>query len=292
MASLWSRIFGLRMLRGLNRYQILGRIAQGGMSVVHRARDQETGHTVALKILKPHSMEVAERLQRAYHKSEGEIAMSLKHESVVRTFDCGIDGKRYYIAMEYVDGPDLKSLLTARDPIVTENRMSILMKMGAGLAYIHDQNLLHRDFCPKNVLLTSKGEPKIIDFGLCIPKRRKKRWKWDRSGTPSYMAPEQIRGQSVDQRADIYAFGLSMYELLAGKRPFRESPTREGKMQPHLNVLPPPPSHFDPVVTDSLDHICLRALAKNRDQRYLYMSELLAELRDAAAELEGKDRLK
>ena len=288
MAGFWSKVFGASANKGVARYQIMGPIASGGMSVVYRAKDRETGDMVALKIIKQGAMEVSDRIQRAYHKSEGEIAASLRHESVVRTFDHGFEGKRYYLAMEYVDGSDLKSLINMRDPMVTNNRMGLIMKMGSGLAYIHDQNLLHRDFCPKNVLLTSSGEPKIIDFGLCIPRRRKKRWKWDRSGTPSYMAPEQVRGQPVDERADIYAFGLTMYEVLAGKRAFKESPTREGKMQPHLNVLPPPPSQFDTTVTPALDAICIKAVAKQREQRHVSMNELLAELRDAAGELQGQ----
>ena len=289
MPSILSKLFGLHRSTGLSRYEIIDQIARGGMSVVHRARDRETGGVVALKILREDSMEAAERLTKAYHKTEGEIAVSLRHDNVVRTFDFGWDKKRYYIAMEYVDGPDLKYLLTTHDPVVREHRLGIILQMASGLGYIHEQNLLHRDFCPKNILLGSNCMPKIIDLGLCIPRKRKRRWKWDRSGTPSYMAPEQVRGQPVDARADIYSFGLSMYEILAGKRAFRESRTREGKMQPHLNVLPPPPSQIDPTISPDLDKICMRTVAKNRDQRYQTMLELLAALRSAAAELQGKD---
>ena len=289
MASFLNRLMGFGAPKGLKRYEIADQIARGGFSVVYRAKDKETGQIVAVKILNTDAMDVAERLQKAYHKWEGEIAMQLKHENVVRTYDYGMDRSQHYIVMEYVDGPHLKYLITTQDELWRSNRLSIVMAMGSGLVYIHDKSLVHRDFCPKNVLMTSTGSPKIIDFGLCIPRKRKKRWKWDRSGTPSYMAPEQIRGQPVDIRGDIYAFGVSMYEVLVGKRPFKESATREGKMQPHLNTDPAPPSSHDATLTPEMDKICLRAMAKNRDARYQTMDHLLSDLRSAAETLKGKE---
>ncbi len=287
MASFFSKLLGGSS--GLKRYELIDQIARGGFSTVYRAKDRETGKIVAVKILNLDAMEVAERLQKAYHKWEGEIALMLKHPNIVETYEFGFDKNQHYIAMEYVDGPHLKYLVTTQDSLWRENRLHIILQMGAGLAYIHDKELIHRDFCPKNVLMKSDGTPKIIDFGLCIPRRRKKRWKWDRSGTPSYMAPEQIRGQSVDVRGDIYAFGVSMYEVLVGKRPFRESPTREGKMQPHLNIDPPPPSMHDPTLTPEVDKVCLRAMEKNRDRRYQTMDQLLSEFRAAIETLRGKE---
>ncbi len=287
MASFFSKLFGGKS--GLSRYELIDQIARGGFSVVHRAKDKETGKIVAVKILNIDAMEVAERLQKAYHKWEGEIAQGLKHHNIVETFDYGFDKNQHYIAMEYVDGPHLKYLITTQDPIWRDNRIQIVLQMGAGLTHIHEHNLIHRDFCPKNILVKSDGTPKLIDFGLCIPRKRKKRWKWDRSGTPSYMAPEQIRGQAMDSRGDIYAFGVSMYEVLVGKRPFRESSTREGKMQPHLNIDPAPPSTHDPSICPEVDKVCLRAMAKNRDQRYQTMDQLLSEFRTAVATMKGQE---
>ena len=289
MASFLRKLFGLGGSKGLSRYEIIDQIARGGFAVVHRAKDKETGKIVALKVLNVDAMPVAERLQKAYHKWEGEIAMQLRHENIVSTYAQGVDRNQHYLVMEYVDGPHLKYLITTQDPLWKDNRLSIVTKMGVGLAYIHDVGLVHRDFCPKNVLIASDGTPKIIDFGLTIPKKRKKRWKWDRSGTPSYMAPEQIRGQAIDVRGDIYAFGVSMYEVLVGKRPFKESATREGKMQPHLNIDPAPPSMHDPAITPEIDKVCLRAMAKNRDQRYQTVDHLISEFRTAADALKGKE---
>lgn len=289
MPDILSKAFHFLQPKGIKRYEILEGIAVGGMSVVHRARDKVIGQTVALKIIKPEAMEVAERLEKAHHKSEGEIAISLRHENVIATLDCGTDHGQNYIVMEYVDGPALAHLIKVQDPFVRKHRLHILMMLGSGLAYIHDRGLLHRDFSPKNVLITSQGVAKIIDFGLCIPRKRKRQWKWDRSGTPSYMAPEQIRGKPVDARADIYGFGVMIYEVLAGHRPFRESHSRERKMQFHLNVTPPPPSYADATITPALDQICLKAMAKDADQRHQTVQEVLNDLRHAAQELKGRE---
>jgi len=288
MASLWSKLTTLGRAKGLRRYRVLEPVSEGGFAQVYRAEDRLTNEVVALKVLKPTALKSARRLQRKFHRSEGEIAMSFQHENIVRTFDSALNDKSGYLAMEYIEGPNLRDVIFECEPLPRRRRLELITAMGAGLAYIHDQNYLHRDFCPKNILVNSQGVPKIIDFGLCIPIDRKLRWKWDRSGTPSYMAPEQVRGQSVDVRADIYAFGVSMFEVLALRRPFGEGASMEGRMQFHLNFRPTPPSDCDAQIPPALDDICLKAMAKDCQQRQKTMNEVMSQLRAAAACLQGQ----
>ena len=264
---------------GHGKYQVEEEIARGGMSHVFRARGRESGRVVAVKFITPAFVEVAETLERIFRKgSEGEIAASLRHENVVHTLEYGRKGKQYFIIMEYIGGPNLKQLIDLKDDRWHLRRYRILLQIGRGLTYIHQNNLVHRDFCPKNVLLNEEGSAKVIDFGLALPATFKTKWQWDRSGTPSYMAPEQVRGRQVDKRTDIYAFGVSAYEVLTGRRPFPESRSRLGKMQPHLNLEPPAPRQHDRTIPVPLEHLVLRAMKKKPSERYQTMQDLMRDL--------------
>lgn len=284
MASFLPRVFGLGP-KGLDKYELERVIARGGMSAVWKAHSKTDGDIVAVKLLNPDSVELADRLAQTFGKSEGQIALSLKHPNVVVTYEFGKSGNQYFIVMEYVDGPNLMEMITRHDPRWMSNRMKLIMQIGRGLSYIHSHGLVHRDFCPKNVLIDPSLQAKIIDFGLSIPKSRRQRWRWDRSGTPSYMAPEQVRGQEVDVRTDIYAFGISMFELLTGRKPFRPGRTRYGKMQPHLNVMPAAPSQHDAKIPSELDDIVIKACEKRREQRYQTVDALLRDLQAVVEKL-------
>lgn len=277
-----ASFFGGR--KGLRKYDLDWEIASGGMSVVYRGHlKEDDSQVVAVKLITPEFSAIADRLEAIFEKgSEGEVAASLNHRNVVKTYEYGRSGKQYYIVMEYIDGPNLKQMIDTGDAHWSDNRFRIVMGIGQGLRYIHQNRLVHRDFCPKNVLMGTDNVPKIIDFGLAIPVGLRKEWKWDRSGTASYMAPEQVRGQRVDVRTDIYAFGVTAYETLTGKRPFREGRTRFGKMQPHLNVDPIPPREVDPDIPIPLNHIIMRAMEKNKSKRYQTMDNLMKELQIVA----------
>jgi len=284
MGSFLTKLFAPR---GLNRYEIVREVARGGMSVVYEAMDKIEESRVAVKLLKPESYEVARRLAESFGTEEGEVALSMRHPNVIHTLSYGKKGRQYFIAMEFVDGPNLAEVIVRNPQYLEGRRIDMIRQMAIGLTYIHAHGLVHRDFCPKNVLLHPNGQAKIIDFGLSIPKTRKSDWKWDRSGTPSYMAPEQVRGQSVDIRTDVYAFGVSMFEILTGKKPFRTGRTRYGKMQPHLNVAPQTPSDYDESIPPELDKIVLKALEKERYRRYQSMDELMVDLQKVVDTLPG-----
>lgn len=266
-----SRFFGGRDRYG--NYEIIDPISEGGFSHVYRARRLDDGVVVALKLLKKDALPDPEKLERLSRSSEGEIATSLQHENVVRTYEYGKTGDDYYIAMEYVDGPNLRDIV--REGVLSEfEKMDIIRQIGRGLEYIHSKGLIHRDFCPKNILLNDDGVAKIIDFGLSITARGKTSHLWERAGTASYMAPEQIRGNPGDYRADVYAFGVNMYEILTGRRPF-EGDNRASKMQGHLNMDATPPTQFNEHISAGVEEVVMACLQKDPNKRPQTMTSVM-----------------
>ena len=264
-----ERTKGLFSRGGSGNYTIVREVAKGGMSTVYEGRRKSDDARVAIKIITPEFTQLAEKLEEIFDRgSEGEIALSLRHPNVIRTYEYGHKGRQYFILMEFIDGPNLKQLIDNGSALWSENRLQIAIQAARGLAYIHKHRLIHRDFCPKNILLQSDGTVKIIDFGLAIPAQLKHGWRWDRSGTAAYMAPEQVRGQKVDERTDVYAYGVSMYEILTGRRPFPDDPDRYRKMAVHLNIEPTSPRLYNRNIPVALEHILFRAMAKDREDRF------------------------
>ncbi len=263
-------------------YELIEEIARGGMSRIWKARHPETGEICALKVLTSESVETQERFRSQFETGEGEIALRLNHPNVIRTFDYGRERKgEYYICMEFVDGPNLGTLTATGSDRVSQNRFRLIMQLGAGLRYIHGMGLIHRDFCPKNVLLTEDGVPKIIDFGLTIPAQLKHRATVTRAGTASYMAPEQVRNLNVDERTDIYAYGVSIFEIITFRHPFPTASTRRRRMEHHLNARPLHLSRFDADLPQELDDVIQKCIAKDRDMRYKSMDEVMKDLHAA-----------
>ena len=266
-------------------YVLEAEIAGGGMSSIFRAHHPETGKVYALKVLKPESAELMARFRDSFAAEEGTIALKLSHPNVVKTFEFGRGPQdEYYIVMELVDGPNLETLIVVGAERVRECRYELVMQIGNGLRYIHSQGLVHRDFCPKNVLYGTDGVAKIIDFGLTIPANVKTRAAHSRAGTASYMAPEQVRSQPVDARTDIYAYGLSVFEILTGQRPFPVTSDRGRRMQDHLNVTPLSLRDVDPEQSERMESIVRKCIAKDRELRYKSMSEVMTVMRAAVEE--------
>jgi len=281
MARILDRLFS-KGKSPYGGYELVREVSQGGMSRIWKARHPETGEVCAVKVLTPESVELMNVFKRVFETDEGAIALRLNHPNVIQTFGYGQGRKNeYYIVMEYVDGPNLEVLSAVGDPRVTEHRLDLMLQMGAGLQYIHDEGLIHRDFCPKNVLYAQDGVLKIIDFGLCIPAEVKHRAAMSRAGTPSYMAPEQVRGQAVDERADIYAFGVSAFEVLTGQRPFPRSATRNRRMWDHLNVKPVRLRQVAPEMPEELETVVQKCIEKDRRLRYKSMPQVMKDLRAA-----------
>ena len=286
----WAKgLFGHGKI-GPGNCEIIRKVARGGMSVVYEGKRASDGAHVAVKVITPEFTQLAEQLEEIFEKgSEGEIAISLRHPNVIRTYEYGHKGHEYYIIMEFADGPNLKQLIDKHDPLWSEHCLRIAVQAGRGLAYIHKHGLVHRDFCSKNILIEADGTVKLIDFGLAIPAHLKQKWRWDRSGTAAYMAPEQVRGQKVDQRTDVYAYGVTMYEMLTGRRPFPDDPDRYRKMAVHLNIKPTSPRRYNRNIPVALEHILFRAMAKEKKDRFPTVEAMLKDIYTVNATFFGDD---
>jgi predicted Ser/Thr protein kinase len=245
------------------RYRVVGLIGRGGMGEVYRADDLRVGQTVALKFL-PETMQTdPERLGRLY--SEVRVARQVSHPAVCRVYDVGEMAGQPFLSMEYVDGEDLASLQRRIGRLPAEKALDIARQVCAGLAAAHEKGVLHRDLKPENVMLDGRGRVRITDFGLAglaggIAGDDV------RSGTPAYMAPEQLAGREVSVRSDIYALGLVLYELFTGRRAF-DGRTASDLERQHREQPPPRPSTLveglDPVVERAI----LRCLEKDPARR-------------------------
>ncbi len=193
------------------RYRIIALLGRGGMGEVFRADDLSLGQSVALKFL-PQSMTDEFTLER--FRNEVRIARRISHPNVCRVYDIGQADEHVFLSMEYVDGEDLSSLLRRIGRLPSDKAIEIARKICAGLAAAHDKGVLHRDLKPSNIMLDGRGEALIMDFGLAGVAHE---IEDVRSGTPAYMAPEQLSGKEVTARSDIYSLGLVLYELFTGK---------------------------------------------------------------------------
>ncbi|HYH27823.1 MAG TPA: protein kinase, partial [Actinomycetota bacterium] len=202
------------------RYQIVSRIAAGGMGEVYRAHDPVLGRDVAIKILHPTLAGDAAFIDR--FRREARSAGSLGHPNIVAVHDWGETGDTYFMVMEFVRGPNLRGVLSHHGPFLPAQAVDGVSQMLSALDQAHRQGIVHRDVKPENVLVTHEGVVKMADFGLAraLAESRVTTAPGTVTGTVQYLAPEQIEGQPADQRTDLYATGIVLYELLVGRVPF------------------------------------------------------------------------
>src|SRR5258708_7551828 len=199
------------------RYRVAARIGSGGMGEVFRARDQVLGRTVAVKVL-PEELAARQGFVERF-RAEAQAAARLSHPNAVQVYDWGSSDGSYFMVMEYVRGRTLREVLAARGRVEPAQAAALMGQLLAALEAAHDSGLVHRDVKPENVLLTATGDVKVADFGISRMAEGAATSS-DMVGTASYAAPEQIRGEAVDGRADLYAAGGGLYELLGGAPPF------------------------------------------------------------------------
>jgi hypothetical protein len=236
------------------RYRIVAPLGRGGMGEVYRAEDLKLGQTVALKFL-PRALEHdPERL--ALLLDEVKLARQVSHPNVCRVWDAGESDGQTYLAMEYVDGEDLGALLRRIGRLPEDRAVQVANEICAGLAAIHEQGVLHRDIKPSNVMLDGRGRVRITDFGLATPARFAAGADV-RSGTPAYMAPEQLEGREVTIRSDVYALGLVLYELFTGRQAFASG--REAS-KPGSSSRPETPSSHVRTLDPMIERAILRCL--------------------------------
>jgi serine/threonine protein kinase len=260
-------------------YRLVNMIRAGKSCEVWDVSNDARGERMALKLLAGEAARNREEV--AYLKHEYQVARGFDHPNVIKVYSFGRERDCYYLLMELFPAPNLKQLIQqdfeALAPIATE----FIRRAAEGLAYVHSKGWVHRDVKPDNFLVKSTGEVKLIDFALAT--RRKTglaRLFAGRSkiqGTRSYMSPEQIRGQPLDERADIYSFGCLVYELLGGKPPFTGTSTNE-LLNKHLRSPVPPPQAANRNVSDEFAEVLRSMLAKKPEDRPQSMREFLNEL--------------
>lgn len=248
-----------------NRYELEQKIGEGGMARVYLGRDLRLNRQVAIKTLHEHYAADLTFLQRFHH--EAQAAAGLRHPCIVNVYDVGQDGDIHYIVMEYVEGSDLKSLILRNGPLPIDHAVAIAEDVAEGLEAAHRMGMVHRDVKPQNILVSPSGEVKITDFGIAKSSLSTALTETGVTfGTADYLSPEQARGFSATPRSDIYALGVTLYEMLTGRLPFTGENAVAVAMQ-HVSVEPPPPRMFNAQIPPRLEELVLAALSKNPDER-------------------------
>lgn len=256
------------------RYRIISELGAGGMGVVYKAHDLELDDIVALKMLRPGVLVDMVQLERL--KSEIKLARRITHPNVLRTFDFGEADGRSWISMEYVRGLTLRYLLGETRRVPYSAALRIARQLSAGLAAAHAVGVLHRDIKPENLILEANGNAKLMDFGIARPVRRDGQGHTEPGtfvGTPNYCAPEQLLGDDVDERGDLYACGVVMSEMFCGGLPFPGGSTME-IYQAQMRNEPVRPSQLWPEMPPDLEEVILRCLRCNREERYASAQDL------------------
>jgi serine/threonine protein kinase len=255
------------------RYRIIGLLGRGGMGEVYRADDLKLGQPVALKFLPKRFASEKDRLERFY--AEVRIARQVSHPNVCRVYDVGEIEGLHYLSMEYVDGEDLASLLKRIGRLPSDKALEIARELCAGLAAAHDRGVLHRDLKPSNVMVDGRGRARITDFGLAVAASEVQ--EGEVSGTPAYMAPEQLLGKGASIRSDIYALGLVLYELSTGKKAF-DAASLDDLRRKHTEETPTAPSSVAPGFDPAVERVILRCLEKEPAQRPSSVAQVAAAL--------------
>jgi serine/threonine protein kinase len=260
------------------RFDLMGRTGQGSMSKVWRARDRSLGRVVCLKLLdKDKTAKFEARFPGINKPKEGAICMALRHKNIVQTFEYGLTkGGEFYLVMELVEGLGLNYLVETRSEQLNGNRVSILGQMADALEYIHKQGFLHRDICPRNVMVTRDGVVKMIDFGLAIPNRPEFLKPGNRTGTPNYLAPELIRRVTTDHRVDLFALGVTAYEVYTHTLPWEKTESLQTLLS-HMNSPGKDPREVRPDLDKATARFLLKAIERDPRDRF----QTAAEFRDA-----------
>ncbi len=272
----------------IGRYEILSELGQGAMGVVFKGRDPIIDRLVAIKTIRfdrLYESQEIESLKERFYK-EAQAAGKFTHPHIVTIFDVGEEEGLSYMAMEYVEGESL-SKYTAKDHLLpVEEALTIIAEVAEALDFAHQCGIVHRDIKPANIMRTKEGQVKVMDFGIAKLPSSTMTQAGAIMGTPSYMSPEQIRGeQKIDGRSDLFSLGCVLYELLTGVKPFRGE-TLPALIHQITQVVPPPVSTQNPLVPPACDEIVSKALAKSPRDRYQSGKEMASALRKVLQEID------
>jgi len=262
--------------QSLGRYHILAQLGEGGMAIIYKAYDTRLERDVAIKIIRKGAFppDHVERILKRFER-EAKALARLSHPNIVKVHDYGEHEGSPYLVMEYLPSGTLKQRM--EKPIPWQEAIQILLPIAEALDYAHSQNMVHRDVKPSNILLTQRGQPMLTDFGIAkvldLEETQELTGTSAAVGTPEYMAPEQATARTVDHRADIYALGVVLYEMVTGRKPFIAD-TPMAVLIKHATESLPRPKHLVPNLPDSVEKMLLKALAKNPVDRYQSMAEM------------------
>ena len=265
-------------------FQILGKLGQGAMATVFKAKQLSLDRTVAIKVLPKRLSENQEFVDRFYR--EGRAAARLNHPNIVQAIDVGEAGGYHYFVMEFIDGDTVYDHVSGGRPYAESEALRIILQTAYALEHAHARGFIHRDVKPKNIMITKDGEVKLADMGLARDIRDYETASAEAGrayGTPYYISPEQIRGEiNIDFRADIYSLGATFYHMVVGSVPF-EGPTPSAVMHKHLKEPLTPPDHINVNLSAGSGEIIELMMAKKRDDRYPSTKELISDLEAVAA---------
>jgi serine/threonine protein kinase/Tfp pilus assembly protein PilF len=262
--------------KAISHYKILDKLGEGGMGVVYKAQDIQLQRLVALKFLPPHISDHPEEKARFIH--EAQSASALNHPNVTTVYGIEESPEGLFIAMEYVEGKTLRQIIE-KETLPLRKVLDIGIQICEGLTIAHEKGIVHRDIKSANIMLTPRGQVKIMDFGLAKLKGATRLTETRSTlGTAAYMSPEQAQGEEVDQRSDIFSFGVVLYELLTGRLPF-EGEHQAAIIYSIINEEAQPVARFNNQVSAKLEDMLFKALAKDKEERYQHIDDLLADLR-------------
>lgn len=260
-----------------DRYEILEKIGAGGMSDVYKAKDQVLGRFVAVKVLKQEFAEDVNFVTK-FH-TEAQSAAGLQHPNIVNIYDVGSEEHVHFIVMEYVEGITLKTYIEKKGQLNYKEAISIAIQVARGIEAAHNNQIVHRDIKPQNIMISHEGKVKVTDFGIARAATSNTIHS-DVMGSVHYTSPEQARNGFVDGKSDIYSLGIVMYEMVTGRVPYDGDTTVSIAIQ-HLQEEMIPPSVYAPQLPISLEKIIIKCTQKSQDRRYAAMADLLVDLKRA-----------
>jgi len=259
----------------IGKYEILEKIGQGAMGIVYKAMDPLMERIVAIKTMSA-DLEAAPEMRTRFFR-EARSAGQLSHRNIITIFELGEEDRRAYMVMEFMDGEDLGSKIARGDRMPLEDKLRVMGELCDGLWHAHQKKVIHRDIKPGNIFITQAGVLKILDFGLAHVASSDMTKTGSVLGTPNYMAPEQVRGDKIDHRSDIFSAGALFYEFLTLRKPF-QAPSLHATFFKILQDEPEPIDHIDPTLPGDLAALVARALAKDPAERYQSVDHLIKDL--------------
>ena len=262
------------------RYEIISELGRGAMGVVYKAADPILNRVVAIKTI---NLLLADDEREEYETrfyQEAKAVGGLSHPNIVTIYDLGNTGDMAYMAMEFLDGQELRELIGEHRQLPIRKSLSIAGQVADGLAYAHERGIVHRDIKPANIMILSQDLVKLTDFGIARMRTSDVKTQTEiRLGSPKYMSPEQIIGKRTDRRSDIFSLGIVLYEMLTGKAPFAGD-NLESLMYQTIHFVPPPPSRTNSDTPEMLDLIVAKMLEKFAEDRYQDAREVASDLRE------------